>query len=104
SVLEDIAQLTQMVDQGIEGAIIGKALYAGQFTLQQALKVAAGAAVKDVKESMSDKPQLPGHIQAAIDRNLARQNRDAFGRPADSAGTTWTGRDLSGTGIEGSAN
>lgn len=48
SVLEDIAQLTQMVDQGIEGAIIGKALYAGQFTLQQALKVAAGAAVKDV--------------------------------------------------------
>lgn len=53
---------------------------------------------------MSDKPQLPGHIQAAIDRNLARQNRDAFGRPADSAGTTWTGRDLSGTGIEGSAN
>lgn len=48
SVLEDIAQLTQMVDQGIEGAIIGKALYAGQFTLQQALKVAAGSAVKDV--------------------------------------------------------
>ncbi|OAV51527.1 SseB family protein [Enteractinococcus helveticum] len=53
---------------------------------------------------MVDKPQLPGHIQAAIDRNLARQNRDAFGRPADSAGTTWAGRDLSGAGIEGSAN
>lgn len=53
---------------------------------------------------MRDKPQLPGHIQAAIDRNLARQNRDAFGRPADSAGATWEGRDLSGPGIDGSAN
>ncbi|GAA4111886.1 bifunctional 1-(5-phosphoribosyl)-5-((5-phosphoribosylamino)methylideneamino)imidazole-4-carboxamide isomerase/phosphoribosylanthranilate isomerase PriA [Enteractinococcus coprophilus] len=48
SVLDDIAELTQMVDQGIEGAIIGKALYAGQFTLQQALQVASGSAVKDV--------------------------------------------------------
>lgn len=53
---------------------------------------------------MRDKPQLPGHIQAAIDRNLARQNRDAFGRPADSAGATWEGRDLSGPGIDGSTN
>ncbi|HEY4557430.1 MAG TPA: SseB family protein, partial [Enteractinococcus sp.] len=53
---------------------------------------------------MPDNPQLPGHIQAAIDRNLAQQNRDAFGRPADSAGTTWEGRDLTGPGIEGSAN
>src|SRR5690625_1523142 len=53
---------------------------------------------------MSDKPQLPGHIQAAIDRNLARQNRDAFGHPTDSAGQTWRGRDLGGTGINGSSN
>lgn len=50
SVLEDIAQLTGMVEKGIEGAIIGKALYAGQFTLQEALKVAAGTPVKDVKD------------------------------------------------------
>lgn len=48
SVLEDIAQLAKMVDQGIEGAIIGKALYAGQFTLQQALQVASGTSVKDL--------------------------------------------------------
>src|SRR5699024_11719222 len=48
STLEDIATLASMVDRGIEGAIIGKALYAGQFTLQQALHVAAGASVKDV--------------------------------------------------------
>lgn len=53
---------------------------------------------------MTDKPQLPGHIQAAIDRNLARQNRDAFDRPADSAGTSWHGRDLTGLGIDGSTN
>ena len=53
---------------------------------------------------MKDQPQLPGHIQAAIDRNLARQNRDAFGRPADSAGTSWQGRDLTGAGIDGSKN
>lgn len=45
--LDDIAALTKMVDQGIEGAIIGKALYAGQFTLQQALRVADGTPVKD---------------------------------------------------------
>lgn len=53
---------------------------------------------------MTDKPQLPGHIQAAIDRNLARQNLDAFGRPADSAGKAWKGRDLAGPGIDGSSN
>ncbi|MDI3330030.1 MAG: SseB family protein [Micrococcus sp.] len=47
---------------------------------------------------------LPGHIQAAIDRNLARQHRDDAGRPADSAGVAWQGRDLSGAGIDGSAN
>jgi len=48
STLDDIAQLTSLVDQGIEGAIIGKALYAGQFTLQQALQVASGTAVDNV--------------------------------------------------------
>lgn len=47
---------------------------------------------------------LPGHIQAALQRNLQRQQRDDAGRPADSAGVAWDGRDLSGPGIEGSAN
>ena len=32
--------LTTLVDTGVEGAIIGKALYAGQFTLEQALDIA----------------------------------------------------------------
>ncbi|WBL18688.1 SseB family protein [Citricoccus sp. NR2] len=48
--------------------------------------------------------ELPGHIQAAIQKNLARQHRSEDGRPADSAGQAWEGRDFSGTGIDGSAN
>lgn len=38
--LEDIAALRQLVGSGVEGAIMGKALYAGRFTLEQALDVA----------------------------------------------------------------
>ena len=41
SSLEDIAALAQMVSSGVEGAIMGKALYAGKFTLPEALKIAA---------------------------------------------------------------
>jgi phosphoribosylformimino-5-aminoimidazole carboxamide ribotide isomerase/phosphoribosylanthranilate isomerase len=40
SSLDDIAQLGALTSLGIEGAIVGKALYAGAFTLQDALKVA----------------------------------------------------------------
>ncbi|WP_371152417.1 bifunctional 1-(5-phosphoribosyl)-5-((5-phosphoribosylamino)methylideneamino)imidazole-4-carboxamide isomerase/phosphoribosylanthranilate isomerase PriA [Buchananella felis] len=40
SSLEDIAALRELVDVGVEGAIMGKALYAGNFTLPQALEVA----------------------------------------------------------------
>ena len=40
--LDDIAQLAALVPQGIEGAIVGKALYAGRFTLEDALEVARG--------------------------------------------------------------
>lgn len=42
STLDDVRQLAAMVDQGIEGAIIGAALYQGAFTLTEALAVAAG--------------------------------------------------------------
>ena len=47
--LEDIAALADLVPQGIDSAIIGKALYNGDFTLQQALAVADGARVEDVR-------------------------------------------------------
>jgi phosphoribosyl isomerase A len=39
SSLVDIAALAALVDTGVEGAIVGKALYAGKFTLIEALKV-----------------------------------------------------------------
>lgn len=42
SSLQDIADLQQLVPIGLEGAILGKSLYAGRFTLEQALEVAAG--------------------------------------------------------------
>ena len=47
--LEDIAALTALVPQGVDSAIIGKALYNGDFTLQRALAVADGARVEDVR-------------------------------------------------------
>lgn len=39
SSLDDIAALAALVGSGVEGAIVGKALYAGKFTLIEALKV-----------------------------------------------------------------
>jgi 1-(5-phosphoribosyl)-5-[(5-phosphoribosylamino)methylideneamino] imidazole-4-carboxamide isomerase/N-(5'phosphoribosyl)anthranilate isomerase len=38
--LDDIAELRDLVPHGLEGAIVGKALYAGAFTLAEALDVA----------------------------------------------------------------
>ncbi|GAB3538818.1 bifunctional 1-(5-phosphoribosyl)-5-((5-phosphoribosylamino) methylidenea mino)imidazole-4-carboxamide isomerase/phosphoribosylanthranilate isomerase PriA [Arthrobacter tecti] len=40
SSLDDLAALRQLVPEGLEGAIVGKALYAGAFTLPQALDIA----------------------------------------------------------------
>ena len=40
SSLADIAQLGALTSLGVEGAIVGKALYAGAFTLEDAIKVA----------------------------------------------------------------
>ena len=42
STLADLASIAQLVDIGVEGAIVGKALYAGAFTLPEALLVANG--------------------------------------------------------------
>lgn len=43
SSLADVEQLTGLVPIGVEGAIIGTALYVGNFTLPEALAVAGGA-------------------------------------------------------------
>jgi phosphoribosylformimino-5-aminoimidazole carboxamide ribotide isomerase/phosphoribosylanthranilate isomerase len=40
SSLQDITDLRAMVSQGLEGAILGKSLYAGKFTLESALEIA----------------------------------------------------------------
>ena len=40
SSLDDLRVLRELVEVGVEGAIVGKALYAGAFTLEQALEVA----------------------------------------------------------------
>ena len=40
SSLDDVAELRELVPLGLEGAIIGKALYSGAFTLREALDVA----------------------------------------------------------------
>jgi phosphoribosyl isomerase A len=40
SSLADLAALRELVPDGVEGAIVGKALYAGAFTLEQALDTA----------------------------------------------------------------
>ncbi|MGM7649292.1 bifunctional 1-(5-phosphoribosyl)-5-((5-phosphoribosylamino)methylideneamino)imidazole-4-carboxamide isomerase/phosphoribosylanthranilate isomerase PriA [Nocardia sp. JW2] len=37
SVLDDLVAIAGLADEGVEGAIIGKALYAGRFTLPEAL-------------------------------------------------------------------
>lgn len=42
SSLQDIADLRDLVPIGVDSAIVGKALYAGHFTLEEALRVAAG--------------------------------------------------------------
>lgn len=41
SSLEDLTKLKDLVSIGVEGAIVGKALYAGAFTLKQALAVSS---------------------------------------------------------------
>jgi len=42
SSLADIAAIAALVDLGVEGSIVGKALYAGAFTLPEALAIANG--------------------------------------------------------------
>jgi len=37
SSLDDLRTLNALADRGVEGAIVGKALYAGNFTLAEAL-------------------------------------------------------------------
>ncbi|MCV7226764.1 bifunctional 1-(5-phosphoribosyl)-5-((5-phosphoribosylamino)methylideneamino)imidazole-4-carboxamide isomerase/phosphoribosylanthranilate isomerase PriA [Mycolicibacterium komossense] len=42
SSLDDLVAISTLTDAGVEGAIVGKALYAGRFTLPQALAAVSG--------------------------------------------------------------
>jgi phosphoribosylanthranilate isomerase len=42
SSLEDLRAIATLTGRGVEGAIVGKALYAGRFTLPQALTAVGG--------------------------------------------------------------
>lgn len=42
SILDDLRAIATLVDRGVEGAIVGKALYAGRFTLPEALAAVRG--------------------------------------------------------------
>jgi phosphoribosylformimino-5-aminoimidazole carboxamide ribonucleotide (ProFAR) isomerase len=44
SALEDLRRLAELREVGVEGAIIGKALYTGAFTLAEALATVAATA------------------------------------------------------------
>lgn len=44
SELADLTAIAGLCDLGVEGAIIGKALYAGRFTLPEALAAVRGGA------------------------------------------------------------
>jgi len=45
--LDDLAALRRLVPLGLEGAIVGKALYNGNFTLQEALAVAGDEEIRE---------------------------------------------------------
>lgn len=65
-----------------------------------------GGVTHEPSEHTVDVPQpggreLPGHIRIALDR---MREKTAGENLADTAGVPWEGRDLSGPGIEGSAN
>lgn len=47
--LDDIASLRKLVSEGLEGAIVGKALYSGAFTLPQALDIAGRPGQQQVR-------------------------------------------------------
>lgn len=42
STVDDLRAIATLVDEGVEGAIVGKALYAGRFTLPEALAAVSG--------------------------------------------------------------
>ena len=61
----------------------------------------AGPIEETVAVPRPDSRELPGHIRAALDR---MREKTAGPNTADTAGVPWKGRNLSGSGVDGSAN
>ena len=73
SSLTDIADLAALVEVGVEGAIIGTALYVGNFTLTEALELTR----------VSSKEDRPPHEHGHARRHVPSQRgRRPFGPPA----------------------
>ncbi len=81
SSLDDIAALRDLVPLGLEGAIVGKALYAGAFTLRR------GTGCRRRTDPIGE-PRMPSADRAAGSAASPADSR----RPADSAGVPWAGR------------
>ena len=64
--LDDIAALRELVPLGVEGAIVGKALSAGAFTLAEALDVAAAPLISTTLDVDVLASAQPGVRRAAI--------------------------------------
>ena len=79
SSLDDIAALRDLVPLGVEGAIVGKALYAGAFTLAEALDV-AGRLIRDDR-AHAPIPRASRGRAARFEPNRARGRR-RLGRSA----------------------
>jgi phosphoribosylanthranilate isomerase len=62
SSLTDIADLAALVPEGVEGAIIGTALYVGSFTLQEALVAARG-----ISPVISDTPPAVDRVSTGAE-------------------------------------
>src|SRR5690606_20367981 len=71
--LDDIAALRELVPLGAEGAIVGKALYAGAFTLAEALDV-AGDCRRRQSRRLSGRP-LGGAVVRVEPARLRRDRK-----------------------------
>ena len=63
--LEDLRALRALVEAGVDSAIVGKALYAGAFTLAQAIEVANAYAAEHLEIHTADAPGVARRIRNA---------------------------------------
>ncbi len=72
STLEDLVAIAGLVGEGVEGAIVGKALYAGRFTLPEALAAVSAAERRSRRRSRTSPEALLGIAADCSTRSSAR--------------------------------